>query len=341
MATGRAKDALQALLEEIAAADAPEVVAQARAGAQKRARAVIEDALVDELLRAAGRRSEPKPEPRRPKEGDAGDAWWTYCILSAKDGRAVAPRLQGIEPESGVEVVAARGLAALVSRVPLAEYDDDRLREHLEDIEWVERTARAHEGVLDRALSDATIVPLRLCTLYRDLDGVRRLLRERGREFSENLAAIDGCTEWGVKLFVEPGRLQSAPVAEMSSADVSETRAGSEPSGADYLARRQRERALATHADELRTRCGEEIHRQLAELARESRVNPVQRPELHGREEEMLLNAAYLVPRDRANQLYEAVERLREEWEAHGFQLELTGPWPPYNFVAGQAGVMA
>jgi hypothetical protein len=233
------------------------------------------------------------------------------------------------------------GLAALVSRVPLAEYDDDRLREHLEDIDWVERTARAHEGVLERALTHATIVPLRLCTLYRDLDGVRRLLHERAEELSENLAAVDGCTEWGMKLFVEPGALESPRGAEdeMFSADVAEAPAGSERSGADYLARRQRERTLATQADELRTRCAEEIHRALAEVAREARVNPVQRPELHGREEEMLLNAAYLVPRDRAKQLHEAVERLREEWQGRGFLLELTGPWPPYNFVSGQAGV--
>jgi hypothetical protein len=192
--------------------------------------------------------------------------------------------------------------------------------------------------VLERALTDATIVPLRLCTLYRDLDGVRRLLRERGEELSENLAAVDDCTEWGIKLFVEPGALQSAP-AGADPADVSEAPAGGDPSGADYLARRQRERTLATETDELRTRGAEEIHRELAKVAREARVNPVQRPELHGREEEMLLNAAYLVPRDRTNQLSEAVERLREEWQGRGFLLELTGPWPPYNFVSGQAGV--
>jgi hypothetical protein len=342
MAAGRAKDSLEALLEEIAAADAPELVAQARAAAQARARALIEEALVDELLRAAGRLVQPKPEPRRPEQAEVGDAWWTYCILSEADARAVSPKLEGIEPGSGVEVVAEGGLAALASQVPLAEYDDDRLREHLEDIEWVEQTARAHEAVLDRVLGDATIVPLRLCTIYRDLDGVRRLLRQRAEELFESLAAVDGCTEWGVKLFAEPGALQTAPVAEdeASSADAPEPPA-EEPSGAQYLARRQRQRMLATQADELRTRCAEEIHRRLAEVARETRVNPLQRPELHGREEEMLLNAAYLVSRDRSKELQAAVERLREEWEGRGFLLELTGPWPPYNFVSGQAGMMA
>ena len=46
-----------------------------------------------------------------------------------------------------MEALVEGDLAALLSPVPLAEYGDERLREHLEDISWLERTARAHEAV--------------------------------------------------------------------------------------------------------------------------------------------------------------------------------------------------
>ncbi len=34
-------------------------------------------------------------------------------------------------------------LAAVASQVPLEEFDEERLREHLADMTWVEATARA------------------------------------------------------------------------------------------------------------------------------------------------------------------------------------------------------
>jgi hypothetical protein len=55
----------------------------------------------------------------------------------------------------------------------------------------------------------------------------------------------------------------------------------------------------------------------------------------------MLLNGAYLIERDRTAELREAVEALHEEWAPLGFTIELTGPWPPYNFVSGAAGVLS
>jgi hypothetical protein len=339
-------DVLKAVLKELAATDAPEVLAEARIAARGRAKTLIEDRLVDELLRAAGAlrerpreqaaaseplrapKREPPPAGYKRESARGGDAWWTYCVLPAADGAAVAPELQGIEPGTTVEVVAEGDLAALVSRVPLAEYDDDRLREHLEDIEWVERTARAHEAVLERALADATIVPLRLCTLYRDQEGVRRLLRDQRGELIGSLEAVAACAEWGVKLF------STTATAAPDEASVETT------SGAEYLASRQRARARANQASELRAQAAEEVYERLLVVAREGRCNPPQRPEAHGRDAEMLLNAALLVERDRSEELRDAVAAARELWEPRGYQIEVTGPWPPYNFVASSAGVV-
>jgi hypothetical protein len=243
----------------------------------------------------------------------------------------VASRLEGLEPGSIVEAVCDGQLGALVSCVPLREYGDERLREHLEDLEWVERTARRHEAVLEAALEQTSIVPLRLCTLYRERDAVRRLLHEHEQAFRDGLARIEGSVEWGVKLFADTDGSVSEPLPEPAG----ETR------GAAYLHRRQHERALAEKATEVRARCVDVVHQHLAALSRASAINPPQRPEVHGRESTMLLNGAYLVERKRRAELEQAVAGLREEWAPLGFQIELTGPWPPYNFVSGHGGVIS
>src|SRR5579884_2587882 len=178
---------LRELLRELARTDVEPLLQEARQGARARVRAMLENALVDELLAAAAATGQPSDADRRPAPAGrepspnppTGDAWWAYCVVSA-DQAGSAGEFEGIEPETRVEAVVEGELAALVSRVPLAEYGDERLREHLEDIEWLERTARAHEAVLERLLNQASLVPLRLCTLYHDRDGVRRMLRQHG-----------------------------------------------------------------------------------------------------------------------------------------------------------------
>ena len=47
----------------------------------------------------------------------------------------------------------------------------------------------------------------------------------------------------------------------------------------------------------------------------------------------MLLNAAYLVESAKVPRLHELVDELQEQHRGLGARLELTGPWPPYNFV--------
>jgi hypothetical protein len=335
-------DDVRAFLRESAAADAPELFVEARAAALARARRLLEDALVEELLRAtrapagtatAGPRSGERSEPAAPTS--TGQAWWAYCVCTATDAAALAPGLEGIEPATSVEVISEGELAALVSAVPLAEYDDQRLREHLEDLEWVERTARGHERVLEQVLRSAALVPLRLCTLYRDVDGVRDLLRESSTALTEALAKVDGHTEWGVKVFADP---RVAGVED--EAEAGGTPTGALGSGAAYLAKRREDRVLAERAAEVRARCVETVHRRVCELASDATTNPPQRPELHGRELAMLLNGAYLVQRGRERELAGLVGELQREWEPRSFVIELTGPWPAYNFVGAEAGVM-
>jgi hypothetical protein len=54
----------------------------------------------------------------------------------------------------------------------------------------------------------------------------------------------------------------------------------------------------------------------------------------------MVLNAAYLVEAARVEQLREVAARGEAEHQPLGARVEVSGPWPPYNFVPG-AGTAA
>jgi hypothetical protein len=249
-------------------------------------------------------------------------------VVSAP-GTDLPADLAGVDPEHPAALIEAGGLAAIASRVSLAEFGEEQLHENLNDVEWLEGKARAHEEVLDAALSRMTVVPMRLCTIYRSRQQVQELLSREGDLFRDALERLAGKTEWGVKLIAEPDALRRAAIsAGQSSPDPA---AASE--GTAYMDRKRREAQARVREDEIAEEWARGIHGQLAEAASEALLNPVQRPEVSGYDGEMLLNGVYLVDDDQVDQFRRLVDRLADEYRDRGALVELTGPWPPYNFV--------
>jgi hypothetical protein len=317
---------------------APELLARAEAEAV----AALRDALVDAALARRGTEAPPPtrrtaPEPRATAnparvEGPAGDGLWAYCVTHA--GETAAAAVAGVDG-GVVEQVKARGLAALVSRVPLAEFGAGPLRENLNDLDWLERVARAHEAVLDRALADSTIVPLRLCTIYESEDSVREMLEREHDSLALALDTLAGRQEWGVKLLAQEERLAAEARSRSAEAAALEDEVGARTGGGAYMLRRRLERHVREAVDALGAELAEEVHAQLQDWATDAVVLPAQNPELSGHEGRMLLNGAYLVEAERVDGLHALIAELEERHRGLGVRLQLTGPWPPYNFIPG------
>ncbi|MFJ8542643.1 GvpL/GvpF family gas vesicle protein [Streptomyces sp. NPDC093586] len=214
------------------------------------------------------------------------------------------------------------GLVAVVSHVPEAVFSEEALRAHLEDLDWLAGTARAHQQVVDALTVVTTPLPLRLATVFRDDSGVRVMLEEREEDFRRTLDRLEGRVEWGVKVYVETEPGQPERPAEPAPKPVS---------GRDYLRqRRMRTRAheeLWARAEEFATR----LHATLSSRADDARLHAPQNPTLSGAAGRNVLNAAYLVPRDVSEEFVEMVDRTKDD--TPGMRVELTGPWAAYSFA--------
>jgi|tagenome__1003787_1003787.scaffolds.fasta_scaffold20756668_3 hypothetical protein len=210
-------------------------------------------------------------------------------------------------------------VAAIVGVVPLGQFGEEPLRTNLEDRDWLERTARSHEAVLDRVLGTTTVIPFRIATLYGDEENLRGFMRASGALVTGLLAAFEGKVELGVKVYFD-------------RASAVERGAGEAESGQDYLRRRQAEKTASGEADAFAVDCARTSHEHLSAASLDARSNRPQASELSGRTEQMLLNGAYLVERGDAR-LEQALRELEASFGEQGVTYELTGPWPPYNFV--------
>ena len=315
-------------LEEWARARAPELLARA----EEEAVAALRQALIDATV--GGRPAAPKPARSRESRRDQaeGHALWAYAVTRA--GQALSGAPAGVDPGAPVERIVHGGLAVLASRVPLAEFGEDPLRENLNRLDWLERVARAHETVLEQALADGPIVPLRLCTIYSDEDGIRAMLDREEKHLTGTLDRLAGRQEWGVKLLLDRDTLaRAARERSPEIAGLEEERLGRSGGGA-YMIGRKVDRRMAELTHQLATEVAEDVHARLEDCTEDSVLNPPQNRELSGYEGEMLLNGAYLVESSRTEELRDVLTRLEERHSAFGARLELTGPWPPYNFAS-------
>jgi Gas vesicle synthesis protein GvpL/GvpF len=328
-------------LADWARSRSPELVKRA----EEEAVAIIRDALVQAALRERTPGGRPAPsapavpaagrEPRPPQ----GEGVWTYCVM--RTGAAPAERPPGVLPAAPVETIEHDGLVALVSKVPLAEFGEEPLRENLNDLSWLEGVARAHESVLEAGLAGGPIVPLRLCTIFADEAGVRAMLMREGQELRGALERVDGRHEWGVKLLVDRDAL--AAVARERNPEVAalQTEIAARSEAGAYMHERRLERLVADLVDRLGAELAEDVHARLADWVADSVLNPPQNRELSGHEGEMLLNGAYLVEAEREDGLRRLLRELEDRHGEVGARLELTGPWPPYNFVTRETGAPA
>ncbi|NSC20812.1 GvpL/GvpF family gas vesicle protein [Streptomyces albus subsp. chlorinus] len=216
------------------------------------------------------------------------------------------------------------GLAAVAGRVPEADFAEEPLRAHLEDLGWLEETARAHQRVVDALTARTCPLPLRLATVYRDDDGVRRALEEGAEEFHATLRRLAGRVEWGVKVYAQRA---PEPAAAPRAAPAS---------GREFLRRRRQEVTARENVLEEAEELGRTLHAALAAEAEEVRTYPAQNPQLSKVPGQNLLNAAYLVPRERSDAFVARVEQLGGHDPA--VRVELTGPWAPYSFATSDTG---
>jgi hypothetical protein len=251
-------------------------------------------------------------------------ATWLYAVTRG-NGTGLTGDLTGVAEEPVRLLRGSGDLAALVGTVPLSDFAEDALHQHLEDLDWLEAAVRAHHRVIDAAAGTGCVLPLRFATLYRDDQRVLTLLDEQGTAFTRALDRVTAHTEWGVKVYADPRAFarQSPEQADTASP------------GTAYLLRRRAQRderqTALLHAQQR----AQEISAELGRLAAATAAHPPQDPRLAEYEGWMVLNDSYLVADSRARDFAAAVHAL--ERHSPGMRLELSGPWPPYSFTDTQA----
>ena len=269
------------------------------------------------------------------KTEQTGTGIYVYCIAESSPARRIAAEElpPAIEDDAVVELITTETLAAVASRVPLSMYGEETLEDNLNDATWTAIRAMRHERIVEHFATRTGVVPLRFGTIYLAREGVEGMLSEKGGELTEIIQRIGGNEEWGVNVFSDRDKLLEA-ITELSPKlrDLAAQAKSTSP-GQTYLLQKKIEGLRTDEARVELSRLIDEIEVRLGKKAKAGkrlRVLKVEATESG----ELKAKFAFLVERTGFDDFRDEAERIAKEFDKIGVRLELTGPWPAYNFAS-------
>ncbi len=248
---------------------------------------------------------EPRPMPEPLLTSPSGRGVYVYGVLRSEKDLTFGPIGIGVPP-ARVSTVCHRELAAVVSDGPLGVPDPTR------------DNVLAHQRVQEAVMREHTLLPMAFGITLRTRDDVAELLVSAYEAFDGVLTRLEGHVELGLKVLWDRDRV----ARDLESRDPELGRFKEEPPGSPNRLEYERRLEVA-----LRERADHDSHalvealRQMAVAVRV--VTPLG--------ERMILNAAFLVAREREPAFDAKLRALAARFELLTFQY--TGPWAPYHFV--------
>jgi len=239
---------------------------------------------------------------------------YVYCVIEAKEPQTFGKLGIGGRGDE-VYTVHYKDLAAVVSQTALMVYDPTR------------ENALAHNRVNAVIVEehDITPVPMSFGTLFKTEDDVVEFLRNTYDALHDVLQKMKGKLEYGLKVnwnreeVIAELEREHEEIRRLKSEIVTNQRSST------YFARMQLGRLVEQALTDKSNAFQRDIYEELREVAIASRSSkPIG--------DKMIMNAAFLVERDKADEFDEKLREIEERYEGR-LRFTRTGPWAPYNFV--------
>jgi hypothetical protein len=234
-------------------------------------------------------------------------AWYAYCICERQAFPAIARHRKPVPVESLLGV--SGNQVFLYPTSELAVF----VSEHNPADPLNQRSGVDHARVIADCFHRSTVLPFRFGTVFNDDESLRKSVRSNQRQFLGNIDKLRGKTEMHLKILVDDGSGRPAgkrlPVDDAGQQYFSNLR----ENAARQRERQTRARAVTFQMHRLFMPLDEEISCRLTDNGK------------------MMLDVSHLIDR-------KGVERYLNKFSTtcalmREYQMQLSGPWPPYHFV--------
>ncbi|ALC88578.1 gas vesicle protein GvpF [Bacillus sp. FJAT-18017] len=182
-----------------------------------------------------------------------------------------------------------------------------------------------HQGTVSQVMKkNQTVIPVSFGNVFKSKEDVAVLLENLYPQFEKLFPAIKGKIELGLKVIGKKEWLESQVSGNEKIGNMTKSLQG-KSEAASYYERIQLGGIAQKIVQSLQSEVEQEIFEPLKKLAEASKANdPIG--------EKMLLNAAFLIDREKEAEFDQKINEAYEKWKDK-VDFNYSGPWPAYNFV--------
>ncbi len=263
-------------------------------------------------------------------------ALYLYCIRGKANPKFTK---KGIDGQGEVFVLPYQNLEAVVSEVPLKEFDSEEIKyKAQEDLNWIKEKAQIHEIVVEEAMQGngeiLAVIPMGFGTVFKSRKKIYQKLEEHYSKFENILVGLQEKQEWGVKVYLANRKvLEEEVINSNETVKAKEKEIAAMSRGMAYFFEKQLAELISSEINKEIENYAQDFFLVLKKYAETGIKGKILDKELTGKIEPMILNAIYLIQAKRIEDFKKKIDQLSREMEPKGFRFEYSGPWPPYNFV--------
>lgn len=255
------------------------------------------------------------------------DLIYVYCLTNE------APLHIGNNVKDGLEFQNIGNFYVIMKYVSKDEYAEENLKKNVSDIQWLEINAREHVGIINSIMEFSSVVPFKFGTIFQSDESLQKFITDYSDSLDQNFRIIDGKEEWTVKVYCNRQHLCNQ-IDELSpeAASLEQQIMDSSP-GKAFILKRKKTELIENEMDRLCKKSGQEFYDTFNNLSEATNLNNLLPKEFTGRADSMILNATFLVKKEKVSAFTKTSETLQIKNKNSGFFIEMTGPWPPFSFI--------
>ena len=252
---------------------------------------------------------------------------YLYCVTKEKPSSCNFE-----EPGIKVRPVFFSGTYALISSVSPDDFSEANLKKHLADMGWVEKNIRLHEKVIEEIMKDQVVLPFKFGTVFESEANVEKLLKKNNAEFKAVLTILEGKEEWGLKIYCNSAYFRDALCSENERIKEKDKEIIAAGKGKAYFLKKKKDEIIKDIINEKISEYTRDCFERLKVTAADTKINNILPKEVTEKDEDMVLNAAFLINNKRIKEFENVLAYLKTKYADKGLIFDCTGPWPPYNF---------
>ena len=231
---------------------------------------------------------------------------YIYGIINSNDNRNFGPlRING---SLEIHTLDYQDTAAVISNAPIIVCEPTR------------ENALEHEKVIREVMKECTVIPMGFGTIVGSENDAKEVLKKGYQEFKNLLKKIEGKIQIDVKVLWNKNNIYMGLLNESKKIQRLTTKRPLSKNKKIKLGK-----LIKSALDEKRKAYIKETQNALSNFSKDLCENKLT-------DEQMIMNASFLVDKNRENEFYERADELERKYKKK-VEIIAVGPLPPYNFT--------